>query len=167
MLRVFADGIDFADVGIQKRLVGFSVEHCRESAAAADPEGAIGIFLNGVDVHLGLDPIGLKRIEAVCAIKISERAGIEAEPKSAARAGPEAIDALAVPAGAIGDGKVSEIDGIESHEAVLGSHPEVAVGGLGDGADPVEGQAVLTVPGLDIVFEHAAGRVESKGVRQD
>jgi hypothetical protein len=167
MLLVFADGVDFAEVGIQKRLVGFSGRQCRESAAAANPKGAIGIFLNGVDVHLRLDPVARERIEAVRAVEISERAGIEAEPKSAAGAGPEAIDALAVPAGTIGDAEVGEIDGIKTHEAVLGSHPEIAIGGLRDGADVIKRQAVLAIPSLDIVFEHAAGRVEGKGVRQD
>jgi hypothetical protein len=167
MLAVFAHSVNFADIGIQKRLVGFSANQCRETATAADPDGTIGIFLNGVNVHLGQDPISGEGVEPVRAIEIPERASVQSEPKSTTRAGSQAIDALAVPSGAVWDDEMSEIDGIKTHEAVLGSHPKIPVGSLSDGADAVEGQPVLTIPGLDIVFEDAPGRIKGKSVRQD
>ena len=101
------------------------------------------------------DPITGERVETIRPVEISEPAALEAEPKSAARTGAQAIDALAVPSAAIGNGEVGEFDGVKTHEAVLRAYPEISIVGLGDGADAVEGEAVLAVPGLDIVLNIA------------
>ena len=56
---------------------------------------------------------------------------------------------------------------VKAHHPVLCAHPDIAVRALGDRPDAIEGQSVLAIPGLEIVLEDRAGRIEGKKLRQE
>src|SRR5580765_3269777 len=96
-------------------------------------------------------------------VLIAGQAVCGANPQTAVGAGGERSNRITRQI-AVALAEVNELIAIEACEPFIGSEPEVAVGGLGDGADGVLRQPLFLRPGGARVLRELFPRIESRGV---
>ena len=125
----------------------------------ADPEGAVGFEEQGPQAGRAAGELDGGESPVVVA---QEAAAVGGDPEAAVAIGEERVDGSAAQRGGIAFHKQGEADAVETGEAPLRAHPEIAVGGLGDDLDRILGQALLDAPGIVAVLAEGMGRVEGE-----